>query len=76
MTAYHGVRLPEPGDKAAHWTPGRKELVLQMLDRGEITLATLHVDYDLSAEEVAGWRSRVAKHGHRGLRVLQTQRLR
>jgi hypothetical protein len=54
----------------------RKKELLDLLDAGEITEAELRLPpYEISAEELAEWRDRIATHGGaKGLRVSRLQR--
>jgi hypothetical protein len=55
-------------------TPGRKAQVIDAIKAGVITMAEAQARYNLSAEEIATWATRLENHGVAGLRVTRTQR--
>ena len=52
------------------WTAKRKKEILDQIDAGEISEADIRgPPYEISADELAEWRDRIATHGFTGLRL-------
>lgn len=66
----------EDAQTTGRWTPLRKSCLLELIRRGELTLADACRKYDLSAEEIASWQARSQRYGARGLAVTKLQDLR
>lgn len=66
-----GVNLPPVEGRM---TPGRKAQIIDAIKAGVITMAEAQARYNLSAEEIATWATRLENHGVAGLRVTRTQR--
>lgn len=62
--------LPAPSDR---YTPLRKARILDAINGGAITTAEACERYNITAEELAGWQRRDARHGVQGLRVTRSQ---
>ncbi|MDP2816156.1 MAG: DUF1153 domain-containing protein, partial [Rectinemataceae bacterium] len=60
---------PEPG---CRWVPSRKEVVVEAITAGTVTVAQVLEQYpDLSLEELESWQRRYNRQGRKGLRVTK-----
>jgi hypothetical protein len=66
--------LPPPDTK--RWVARRKAAVVAAVNGGLISAEEACERYRLSAEELESWRSAVARHGTRALRVTAMQMFR
>ena len=66
--------LPTPDTR--RWVASRKARVVQAIDAGLITGEEALSLYDLSQEELDGWREAVARHGIAALKATSIQRFR
>lgn len=81
----HSVTLPNgtvmtradlPDAKTRRWVASRKAAVVRAVDHGLITEDEAQETWDLSREELAGWRDAVGRHGVEALRATALQRYR
>ncbi|MFZ4788185.1 MAG: DUF1153 domain-containing protein [Beijerinckiaceae bacterium] len=67
-----GVDLPVPSANL-RWVISRKAQLIAALDAGWLSLEEACSRYSLTAEEIISWRSRMMRHGLRGLRATGIQ---
>ena len=72
QSARGGVDLPDP-DPHLRWVISRKAQLIAALDAGWLSLEEACQRYCLTAEEIISWRSRMMRHGLRGLRATGIQ---
>jgi hypothetical protein len=81
----HSVTLPDgtimtradlPAPATRRWVASRKAAVVRAVDHGLITEAEARETWDLSAEELAGWRRAAGRFGVAALRATAVQRYR
>lgn len=63
------IALP-PAD-TRRWVISRKAQVVRAVETGVLSEMEACVRYDLTPEELAGWRQMIERHGVRGLRVTR-----
>ena len=66
--------LPEP--QTRRWVASRKAAVVRAVDHGLISEEEARETWDLSDEELEGWRKAVVRHGVGALRATALQRYR
>ena len=64
-------RLPPPN--TVRWVASRKALLVRAINEGLLTIEEASARYSLSLEELLVWKSRLTRHGHRGLRASRVQ---
>ena len=69
---YAGVELPVPSANL-RWVISRKAQLIAALDAGWLSLEEACSRYSLTSEEIISWRSRMMRHGMRGLRATGIQ---
>lgn len=62
-------------DDAGRWTSGRKDALLELIRRGDLTDDEACARYSISPEELASWKVRVKAHGRRGLSITKLQEI-
>ena len=67
-----GVDLPVPSANL-RWVISRKAQLIAALDAGWLSLEEACSRYSLTSEEIISWRSRMIRHGMRGLRATGIQ---
>lgn len=70
----HDNALP-PAD-TERWVISRKAQVVRAIDTGVLTEEEACRRYDLTREELNGWRILISQHGVRGLRVTRLRQYR
>ena len=70
------TRADLPPPETRRWVASRKAAVVQAVDSGLIEPEEAQSRWDLSAEELEGWRSAAARHGIGALRATALQRYR
>jgi hypothetical protein len=63
--------LPPPN--TVRWVASRKASLVRAINNGVLTVEEASVRYSLSLEELLVWKSRLTRHGHRGLRSSRAQ---
>lgn len=74
-----GARLTRadlPSPQTRRWVARRKAAVVAAVNGGLITEEEARSTWDLSQEELDGWRAAVARHGVNALRTTALQRYR
>jgi len=72
MGVSSGVDLPVPSANL-RWVISRKAQLIAALDAGWLSLEEACSRYSLTSEEIISWRSRMIRHGMRGLRATGIQ---
>lgn len=70
------TRADLPSPQTRRWVASRKAAVVQAVDSGLIEPEEALSRWDLSAEELDGWRTAAARHGIGALRATALQRYR
>jgi PHD/YefM family antitoxin component YafN of YafNO toxin-antitoxin module len=55
------------------WVASRKAAVVRRIEAGELTPEAACDEYDLTTEELAGWRDVYKQHGQPGLQITRVQ---
>ncbi|MCU0910340.1 MAG: DUF1153 domain-containing protein [Rhodobacteraceae bacterium] len=69
-------RADLPPVETRRWVASRKAAVVKAVDAGLISADEACRRYNLSDEELAGWRAAVALHGEQALKATAVQRYR
>jgi hypothetical protein len=63
--------LPPPN--TVRWVASRKASLVRAINDGVLTVEEASARYSLSLEELLVWKSRLTRHGYRGLRASRVQ---
>lgn len=61
------IDLSLPPATTRRWVASRKAQVVRAIETGQLSMTEAYRRYDLTPEELADWRKKMADHGTRGL---------